>query len=349
MISSNPSIAIVILNWNGKHWLEIFLPILIKNTSNNYQIIIGDNASTDDSILFLQQNYPTIKIIKNEINCGFAGGYQQVLKQVDADYYILLNSDVEVTEHWIEPIISYLQNNPTMAAAQPKIKAFHHKDYFEYAGAAGGFIDKNGYMFCRGRLFDTIEIDTKQYDDNMEIFWATGACLFIKSKAFHKVGGFDKLFFAHQEEVDLCWRLKNAGYTIGYCGGSTVYHVGGGMLPKSNPFKTYLNFRNSLFLLVKNIPNNRLITILPYRILLDGVASFKFLSDGNLKDCMAVIKAHISFYASLSVLIKTKKQMKQSGLFVKDSFTKQSTGFYNKGILGQYFFKKHKLFQHLDR
>jgi GT2 family glycosyltransferase len=347
MLTNYPSVAVVILNWNGKHWLQQFLPSVMQHQCPNLSIVVGDNASTDDSISFLEINYPTIKILKNDCNLGFAGGYQQILNRVQADYYILLNSDVEVTENWIMPVIEYMESYQNMAAAQPKVNSFYKKNSFEYAGAAGGFIDKNGFLFCRGRIFDTIEDDIHQYDDNAEIFWATGACLFVKAKAFHQVGGLDELFFAHQEEVDLCWRLRNAGYTIGYCSASQVYHVGGGMLPQGNPKKTYLNFRNSLFLLFKNLPWQRLPYIFIKRTLIDAIAACKALTAGKYKDAWAVIKAHYMFYFLLPSLIYTKYKMKKMKVFHHDSFYPNQTGYYNKSVVWEYFINKKRKFSEL--
>ena len=244
-----PRVAVVILNWNGRFFLEKFLPSVYNSSYPNLEFVIGDNASTDDSVVFVQENYPSVKILTNKTNLGFAGGYNAILKRVEADYYVLLNSDVEVTQNWIEPVIDYMESYPDIVAAQPKILAYHEKNKFEHAGAAGGFIDKYGYPFCRGRIFNDVEEDNGQYNTPMEIFWATGAALFIKSTAWKASGGFDDDFFAHMEEIDLCWRLKRMGYRIGYVGESVVYHVGGGTLNTSNPKKSYLNFRNNLVML----------------------------------------------------------------------------------------------------
>jgi GT2 family glycosyltransferase len=347
MLSNQPLVSIVILNWNGKHWLQQFLPSVMASDYPNLKVIVGDNCSTDDSIEFLQSQYPTVGIIRNEVNLGFAGGYNEVLKKVKSDYYILLNSDVEVGENWIQPIISFLEKSPMMAAAQPKIKSFYEKEKFEYAGAAGGYIDKNGYMFCRGRLFNTTEIDTHQYNVSDEVFWASGACLFIKASLYHLVGGLDEMFFAHQEEIDLCWRLQNAGYTIGYCSEATVYHVGGGMLAKSNPKKTYLNFRNSLYLLYKNLPFNKLLVLLPKRLLLDFIAAIQFLLKGNLQDAAAVLKAYINFVSNFSKISSTKTKMKQSGIYKFDSFKKANQAFYNGSIVWEHFILKKSKFSEI--
>ena len=344
METKTPLVAVVILNWNGKHWLEKFLPSVVKYAFENQKIIVGDNASNDDSISFLQQHYPKIQIIKNLTNEGFAGGYQTVLKQVEADYFVLLNSDVEVTKNWIAPIIDWMESDEKLAACQPKIRSYHQPEMFEYAGAAGGFIDKNGFLFCRGRVFNCCEKDEAQYENRGEVFWATGAALFVKAKAFHLVGGLDAFFFAHVEEVDLCWRLKNAGFKIGYCPQSTVYHVGGGMLPQGNPKKTYLNFRNSLFLLFKNLPAKKIPLLFLKRTVLDMLAAMVALKEGKYKDTWAVMKAHFYFYCHLSFLIKTRKAMKKLGVFTKDSFDENTAGFYNQSIVWDFFIKKKKVF-----
>jgi len=301
-------IAVVILNWNGKKLLEQFLPSVIAH-SQETDIYVADNASTDDSITFLKTTYPDVKIIQNKENGGYAKGYNDALKQVKADIFCLLNSDVEVTKNWLSPIKDTFKNETNTTILQPKILDYKNKDYFEYAGAAGGFIDKYGYPYCRGRLFNTIEKDLGQYNDTSEIFWASGACLFIRSHVFHELNGLDELFFAHMEEIDLCWRAKNLGYTIKYVGQSTIYHVGGATLSNSNPKKTYLNFRNSLYTLTKNAKGNIAPKIF-VRLILDGVASVKFLFEFKFKHIIAILKAHISFYSHLKHLLKQRKQTK---------------------------------------
>ena len=245
-------IAVVILNWNGKHMLEQFLPSVTAYTTGDAEVIIADNGSTDDSIAFLHDHYPTLRIIQLDKNYGFADGYNRALAQVDADYYVLLNDDVEVTPNWTAPVVEQMERNPRTAICQPKLLMYDQRDTFEYAGGAGGFLDKYGYPFCRGRLFTTLEKDHGQYDDPREIFWASGAAMFVRADVWKKLGGLDGEFFAHMEEIDFCWRAKNAGYRVEYCPLSTVYHVGGGTLPKSNPHKTYLNFRNNIAMLYKN-------------------------------------------------------------------------------------------------
>ena len=241
--------AVVILNWNGKKFLEQFLPYVIKHSSSDAEVIVADNASNDDSVEFLKNNYPEIQIINNNENGGFSKGYNEALSKIDAEYYVLLNSDIEVTENWIKPIIDLMDSDKSIAVCQPKLRSYHQKEMFEYAGAAGGFIDKYGYPFCRGRIFNSIEVDNGQYDDTCEVFWATGAAMFVRAELYHKFGGLDNDFFAHMEEIDFCWRLKNEGYKIMYCADSVVYHVGGGTLPKNSSRKTFLNFRNNFNLL----------------------------------------------------------------------------------------------------
>ena len=273
-------IAVVILNWNGLKLLEQFLPSVIQY-SPQASIYVADNASTDNSISFVKDNFPTVKIIINKMNFGFAQGYNEALKHIDSEIYALVNSDVEVTENWLKPIIETFENEPKTAIIQPKILDFKRKEYFEYAGAAGGFIDKYGYPFCRGRIFDTLEKDNGQYDDNCKIFWASGACFFIRSSVFKNLNGFDTDFFAHQEEIDLCWRANNKSYVIKYNSQSAVYHLGGATLQKVNSKKTELNFRNSLLMLTKNLPKKQLFSVIFIRLVLDGIAAIQFFFSGK--------------------------------------------------------------------
>ena len=331
-------IAVVILNWNGKRYLEKFLPALLANSNNEAEIIVADNASTDDSVDFLQNHFPSVQIIRNNHNYGFAKGYNIALSQVTAEYYILLNSDIEVTPNWIGPVIDLMDSDLSIAACQPKIRSFSEPDKFEYAGAAGGFIDKYGYPFCRGRMFQTLEEDHGQYDDITEIFWATGACIFIRAELYHKYGGLDEDFFAHMEEIDFCWRLKNEGYKIMYCPSSVVYHIGGGTLPKISWRKTYLNFRNNCNLLYKNLPDNLLIEVFAKRLFLDGIAATKFLITAGFKDFFAVSKAHFSFYRSLNKTKRKRRQLKHGPM--KD--------IYIKNIVFEYYLRGKKKFSDLD-
>ena len=301
-------IAVVILNWNGRAMLERFMPSVTAHSACA-EIIVADNGSTDDSVDFLRTNYPHVRLILFDRNYGFAGGYNKALEQVEADYYVLLNSDVECTPRWIEGVTDMLEEYPEIAVAQPKLLMYDRKDTFEYAGGAGGFIDSYGYPFCRGRLFNSLEQDHGQYDNPCDIFWATGAAMFVRASVWHQLGGLDADFFAHMEEIDFCWRVHNAGYRVAYCPRSTVYHVGGGTLPKSNPFKTQLNFRNNLSMLYKNLPDNRrsrpngsnLISwrwwVLTTRMWLDRVAALKFLLEGHKGEYQAVRKAHREYRA----------------------------------------------------
>ncbi len=288
-------VAIVILNWNGRHMLERFLPSVVQHCPDFAEVIIADNGSSDDSIPFLRQHYPTLRLILHDKNYGFADGYNKALAQVDADYFVLLNDDVEVSHGWVEKVVSLMDNDPSIAVAQPKLLMYDSRQTFEYAGGAGGFIDKLGYPFCRGRIFGTLEADTRQYDDCREVFWASGAAMFVRASVWRELGGLDGDFFAHMEEIDFCWRCKNKGYKAVCCPDATVYHVGGGTLPKSSPFKTQLNFRNNLAMLYKNLPSNRLHRVIALRFVLDWVAALSFLLKGNAGECRAVFKAHKEF------------------------------------------------------
>ncbi len=324
-------IAIVILNWNGKKLLETFLPSIIK--FSNSTIYVADNASSDDSVKFVKNNFSSVKIIQNKTNGGYAKGYNEALKHIDADIYCLINSDIEVTENWLSPILSVFEKEENTAIIQPKILDFKDKTKFEYAGAGGGFIDKFGYPYCRGRIFDTLEKDNDQYNDTTEIFWASGACFFIRSEVFHKLKGFDEDYFAHQEEIDLCWRTKNLGYTIKYVGTSTVYHVGGATLSETNPFKTYLNFRNNLLTLLKNLPSNLVFFIIFSRLWLDGIAGIRFAFQLKFKHVLAIIKAHFSFYSLFFKFLQKRKKIKQINNYYE-----------RKSIIWNYFIKNKQVF-----
>ena len=333
-MEAQPKIAVVILNYNGVYWLERFLDQVIKN-SPEAEVIVTDNASSDNSISFLKEHFPKIRLIQNENNDGYAGGYNKALSQVNADYFVLLNTDVEVSSNWIMPVIDLMDKDPKIAACQPKIKQYHNKAFFEYAGACGGFLDKFGFPYCRGRIFETLEEDKGQYDNVMEVFWATGACLFIRTSSFFEIGGFDDEFFAHMEEIDLCWRLQKSGYKIMCQPKSVVYHVGGGTLNSSSSFKTYLNYRNNLYMLYKNLEKNRF-SIIFRRMALDGLSSIKFLMDGKPKHILAILRAHISFYAKISTLKRKRSKLKKSNL---DDFS----------IIYKYFVRKKKTYSDLTK
>lgn len=334
--------AVVILNWNGRSLLQQFLQKVVDHSANVADVIVADNASTDDSVAYIKAHFPEVSIIQNTVNGGYSKGYNDALKQIDHSYYVLLNSDVEVTAYWIEPIISMMKADTSIAAAQPKVLAYHHKQQFEYAGAAGGFIDKMGYPFCRGRIFNSFENDLGQYNDVKEIFWATGACLFIRADLFHKAGGLDEDFFAHMEEIDLCWRIKNMGYKIIYNPNAIIYHVGGGTLDKIKPQKTYLNFRNNLILLCKNHAPQFFYLKLFQRMILDGIAGVKFLLSAQPDHCWAVVRAHASFYSTFGKTLQKRNQMKKH---IKHFAT---TAIYRKSLVWDYFVKGKRKFADLD-
>lgn len=328
--------AIVILNWNGKDLLQKFLPKVIAHTENDATIYVADNNSTDDSINFLQSHFPSVSIIQNKINGGYAKGYNDALLKVDEDLVVLMNSDIETTPGWLKPIMSQFINDPNLGAAQPKILDYNNKSYFEYAGAGGGFIDKMGYPYCRGRIFQEIEKDKGQYDDIAPIFWASGACLVVRKDIFWQAGALDELFFAHQEEIDLCWRIHNLGYSIKHIGTSAVYHVGGATLSTMNPQKTFYNFRNTLYALIKNVKGGEVWLIIFIRLILDAVAGIKFLTEGKPKHFGAILRAHFSFYCNLQKVLN-KRQV-----------TKQSKNYYSiYSIVWQHFVKKKNRYNEL--
>ena len=305
-------VAVVILNFNGRRYLAQFLPVVLEH-SPNAEVIVADNGSDDDSIAFLRKHYPQVRRIELTENLGFAAGYNAALKQIgnEQDYYVLLNSDVEVTAGWLDPLVAMLDQDQTIAAVQPKIRAYDQKESFEYAGAAGGWLDALDYPFCRGRVFAVTEKDEGQYDDVQEIFWATGAALVIRAKLFHDIGGFDGDYFAHLEEIDLCWRLKRAGYKIMVEPKSTVYHIGGGTLGYNTPGKAYLNFRNSLYTIVKNEPVGKLLWLLPLRLVLDGLAAILFLTEGKFPHIRSIIKAHWTFFPNYGKILQKRKKTTQ--------------------------------------
>jgi GT2 family glycosyltransferase len=340
---SHPQIAIVILNWNGAKLLQQFLPSVIQySQSDSCEVIVADNGSTDESLWVLKEQFPQVTLLDLKENYGFARGYNEALKHMDADYYVILNSDVEVTLGWLESPIRLMETDKTIAAVQPKILSYHQKTHFEYAGAAGGFIDRYGYPFCRGRIFDQVEEDKGQYDSEIDIFWATGACMFVRAEPFHEAGGFDANFWAHMEEIDLCWRLKNLGYRIVYTPESRVYHLGGGSLAYDNPRKLFLNFRNNLWLLYKNLPGNQLFHILFIRMILDGIAALKLVGEMNFNGIKSVLKAHWHFYKSLNELHRKRMSVLRNKDFRKPK------EMLHKSIVFQFYIRKKKRFSDIN-
>jgi GT2 family glycosyltransferase len=338
------TLAIVILNYNGHQFLADFLPAVLAN-AEGHPVYVADSASTDGSVAFVRQAFPTVRLIELSRNEGYAGGYNQALDRIRAEYggatyYVLLNSDIEVTPGWLSPVVRVMEANPAIAACQPKIRSYAQRELFEHAGAAGGFVDWLGYVFCRGRVFATFEADAGQYNDNRRVFWATGACLFVRAEVFHQTGGFDASFFAHMEEIDWCWRIQRLGYEVWTCGESTVYHVGGGTLSKSNPHKTFLNYRNSLFMLYKNWPaDGWLWGKIMLRLVLDGLSSLLFLKVGQWRDVGAIIRAHVAFYGHLPQLHRQRR----------DLLAQQTTTakLFPHSIVWQYFGKGRKTFREL--
>ena len=338
ILLSTPEVAVVILNFNGRIHLANFLPSVVASTYGNLRIIVADNGSSDDSIQFVSTNFPSIEIISHATNEGFAGGYNWALKLVSADYYILLNSDVSVTPGWIEPVIQLMEGNPLIAACQPKLLSYNHPELFEYAGASGGWIDSLGYPFSRGRIFDICEKEEKQYDDTQPVFWASGATLFVKASVYHELGGLDASFFAHQEEIDLCWRMQLAGYQIRVCPQSVVYHVGAGTLPRGGK-KVFLNFRNNLIMLCKNLPLSELIWKLPVRIVLDAISAWKGLLTGDIYFFTAILKAHLSVF--LYFLRNHPKAIYPPKPML------QLDGVYKGSVVWQYYIRHHTHFQEI--
>ncbi len=336
--------AVVILNYNGQHFLERFLSGVVEfSNDKNTAVYVADNASTDNSVAYLKEHFPNVELIISDTNYGFAGGYNYALKHIKADYYVLLNSDVEVTKGWIKPIIDLMESDKTIATCQPKIRASYDKTLFEHAGGAGGWMDNLGYPFCRGRIFMELETDNGQYDDNAEVFWSTGAAMFIRAELYNNFEGLDDSYFAHMEEIDLCWRLKRAGYRHMVVPKSVVYHVGGGTLPPTSPRKVYLNFRNNLMTLLKNESKRKLLWLIPLRLVLDGVAGIRFLTEGKFKEIWAIVRAHFYIYPRFFSIMKQRKHYKE--IIEKHSIGEPTThGFFKKSIVWEYFVKGKKTF-----
>ncbi len=336
-------VAVVILNWNGVDLLGQFLPPLIRYTDPGLaDIWVADNGSTDSSLEMIGKNFSSVQVLELGKNHGFAEGYNRALEQIDAKYYVLLNSDVEVTENWLQPMYSAMSEDPALGACGPKIRSWHKREAFEHAGAAGGFLDKYGYPFCRGRIFNVLENDEGQFDDNADLLWASGACLMIRSDLYREAGGLDPFFFAHMEEIDLCWRIKSMGYRIRFCYRSTVFHVGGATLPKNNHRKTYLNFRNNIILLYKNLPYNRLFRVMVPRFILDGISLVQFLARFEFRNFTAVIRAHASLLRQLSRV----RQLRRKNFDICQPAIHPEM--YNKSIVYNFFIKGRKYFRELD-
>lgn len=341
MIVTTNDTAVVILSYNGRKWHEQFLPLIVAEAASGYDVVVVDNASTDDTYQYLQETFPEVKALQIAVNKGFANGYYEALKLISAKYYVLLSADFEVTHNWFPPLLHAMHQYEGLAACQPKIRYWREREYFEYAGAGGGFMDKFGYLFCRGRIFNDLEKDHGQYDDDIETFWASGGCLMVRADLYHHVGGLDADLYAHMEEIDLCWRLKNAGYKIGYVGGSTVYHVGGSVISYGSPQKLYYNFRNNLILLLKNERGGKLLWLFPVRLVLDGIAGLQMLVAGKAKETMIIVKAHFHFYKSLGKWLRKRKE------YQKKVTHRNETGIYQKSIVWQYFALRKKTFDKL--
>ena len=341
MIVCHKDTAVVILSYNGTKWHELFLPKIVDEAHTGYEVIVADNASTDDTLQYVQTNFPSVKTIQIPVNHGFANGYYEALKQVTAKYYILLSADFEVTEGWFPPLHTAMERDELLAACHPKIGYWRDRELFEYAGAGGGFIDNLGYLFCRGRIFNDLEKDNGQYNDNIEVFWASGGCFVVRAALYHKVGGLDKDLYAHMEEVDICWRLKNAGYKIGYVGSSLVYHVGGSVISYGSPQKLYYNFRNNLILLMKNEKGSRLLWLFPLRFVLDGIAGLQLLLKGQFKHTFIIVKAHFHFYRHAGKWLRRRRENKRL-------ITRRNTeGMYPQSIIVKYFLQGKKKFTDL--
>lgn len=342
-------VAVVILNWNGKALLEKFIPILIQCTPDDVELIVGDNQSNDGSVEFIQRNYPRVQTLVNTQNFGYAGGYNKILERVSSQYYVLLNSDVEVSEGWLEPIIDYMDLHPNVVAAQPKILSYFKKDHFEYAGAGGGYMDCLGYFFCRGRIFDTVEKDLGQYNDIKKVFWASGAAFFIRSKEFHEFGGFDASLFAHMEEIDLCWRLQRAGKEIAYVPTGLVYHMGGQTLKLQNARKTYLNFRNNLIILYKNLDSKTRTKTLVLRFFMDFITWIHFLASFRWNHAWAINKAHYDFIKMFRQYTCQKSLMEPdpNTWIHPRRKTSKLPGYYNKSLVWAYYIQCKRKFSDL--
>lgn len=341
MIECHKDTAVVILSYNGIKWHDLFLPKIVEEAHTGYEVIVADNASTDDTLKYVQDNFPTVKTLHIDVNFGFANGYYEALKQIKAKYYVLLSADFEVTEGWFPPLYAAMERDEMLAACQPKIRYWRERESFEYAGAGGGFMDKYGYLFCRGRIFFDLEKDLGQYNDDIEVFWASGGCFMVRADLYHRAGGLDNSFYAHMEEVDLCWRLKNFGYKIGYIGSSLVYHVGGSVISYGSTQKLYYNFRNNLILLLKNEKGTKLLWLFPFRLLLDGIAGMRLLFTGNFKQTFTIIKAHFHVYRDIGKWLQRRRDNQ------KMITARNEEGIYRRSIVWDYFLLRRKKFTDL--
>ncbi len=341
-MSSKIKISIVILNWNGSSFLQRFLPSVVACSDENSEIIVADNGSTDDSKKVVKVDFPTVKYLQLDQNYGFAEGYNRALASISADYIVLLNSDVQVTPGWLRPMAQLLDKDPSIGICQPKILSLDRPDEFEYAGAAGGFIDRFGYPYCRGRILQEVEKDLRQYDDTLPVSWASGACMMVRADLWKSCNGFDADFWAHMEEIDLCWRAQHLGYRVFICPESVIYHLGGGTLHYNSPLKIYLNFRNNLYLLFKNLPGIQLATKLPVRMILDGVAALVFLLKGEPKSFGKVFSAHLKFYRSLPSLARKRKAIFKTGKGNRVRLTTRQV------ILWNYFIRKRRKYSEIN-
>jgi GT2 family glycosyltransferase len=344
MIVCQNETAVVVLSYNGKQLHRDFFPELIAESNNLYDVILVDNASTDNTLLFVNESFPSVQCIQIKKNNGFAHGYYEGLQQIKAKYYVLLSADFEVTPNWFQPLYNMISSDSNIAACQPKIKYFKDKKMFEYAGAGGGFMDKWGYMFCRGRIFFTLEQDTNQYDNNIQTFWASGGCMMVNASIYHEVGGIDKDLYAHMEEIDLCWRMQNRGYKIAYCGQSTVFHVGGSVISYGSPQKLYYNHRNNLILLLKNLSANLVFKTLGIRLILDGITGARALLSGKFVECYTIIKAHFHFYGKFNYWYKKRKVDNPNGFLD----IQKSAVVLQESIVAKYFLKGQKKFTDLE-
>lgn len=336
-----PKLAIVVLSYNGKDLLDKFLPPIIATKTDYSEIYVVDNASTDGTYEFIQQKFPEVNLIRLPINRGFTNGYVESLPQIKAEYYVLISSDVEVAPGWIDPVVQLMDSDSNIGIVQPKIKAYNQKTHYEYSGAAGAFIDKYGYPFCRGRIFFTIEEDKGQYDDTREVFWCSGACMFIRAELYHSIGGFDNDYFAHMEDIDLSWRVKNAGYKVMVCPKAVVYHVGGHIISYGSPPKIFRNYKNGLIMMVKNLPSGQIWWKIPFRLLLDHVAAYRALFKGNTGEYKAIFRAHMAFLGSLSMSFRKRKEAK------KAVHNRNTVGVYPHSIVLKYFINKKHTFDKL--